>query len=66
MVKLPKSGQDRNLDLPVIGMATLEIAAAAGVGVIAVQAGNVLFAEAASDLGAAAQAQGMTLLGLKG
>ena len=65
MVKLPKSGQDRKLDLPVIGVATLEIAAAAGVGVIVVQAGNVLFAEAAPDLGAAARALGVTLLGLE-
>ncbi len=65
MVKLPKSGQNRNLDLPVIGLATIEIAAAAGVGVIVVQAGDVLFADAASDLGAAAQAQGMTLLGIR-
>jgi DUF1009 family protein len=66
MVKLPKSGQDRKLDMPVVGVATLESAAAAGVGVIAVQAGGVLFAEAAPELRAAAQAQGVTLLGLEG
>ena len=66
MVKLPKSGQDRKLDMPVIGLATLESATAAGVGVIAVQAGGVLFAEAATELRKAAQTQGVTLLGLEG
>ena len=48
MVKLPKSGQDRKLDMPVIG-GTLESAAAAGVGPL-LQAGGVLFAEAAPEL----------------
>ncbi len=65
MVKLPKSGQDRKLDVPVIGIGTIHEAAAAGVGVIALQAGGVLFAEAAPQLFEAAAAKGLTLLGLE-
>ncbi len=66
MVKMPKSGQHMKLDMPVIGVATIESAADASIGVIAVQAGGVLFAEAASVLGEAAEARGVTLLGLEG
>ncbi len=65
MVKLPKLGQDRKLDMPVIGVTTLEEAAAAGIGVIAVQAGGVLFAEEPPLLVEVAQSQGLTLLGLR-
>ena len=66
MVKMPKSGQDMKLDMPVIGVATIESVADAGIGVIAVQAGGVLFAEAAYVVGEAAEALGVTLLGLRG
>ena len=65
MVKLLKSGQDRKLDIPVIGIATIEEAASAGMGVVAVQAGGVLFAEAATLLYEVAQAHGVTLIGLE-
>ena len=66
MVKMPKSRQDMKLDMPVIGVATIESAADAGIGVIAVQGGGVLFADAASVLSEAAEALGVTLLGLRG
>jgi DUF1009 family protein len=42
LVKAPKPGQDRRLDLPAIGPATVEKAAAAGLSGIAVVAGSTL------------------------
>ena len=45
LVKGPKPGQDRRLDLPAIGPRTVELAAEAGLGGIAVEAGAVLLAE---------------------
>ncbi len=65
MIKLPKSGQDTRLDTPVIGVGTIEGAADAGIGVIAVQAQGVLFAQSANILAGAAEAQGVTLLGFE-
>lgn len=63
LVKAPKPGQDRRIDLPSIGPATIERAAAAGLAGIAVEAGGVI----AADLGAllrAADAAGLFVLGL--
>ena len=45
LVKRPKPGQDRRLDLPAIGPRTVELAAEAGLAGIAVEAGAVLLAE---------------------
>ena len=45
LVKRPKPGQDLRFDLPTIGPATIENAAAAGLAGIAVMAGHVLMAE---------------------
>jgi DUF1009 family protein len=45
LVKRPKSGQDRRLDLPAIGPRTVELAAEAGLAGIAVEAHAVLLAE---------------------
>jgi hypothetical protein len=42
LVKAPKPGQERRVDLPVIGVRTIERAAAAGLSGIAVQAGSTL------------------------
>jgi DUF1009 family protein len=42
MVKAPKPGQDRRVDLPAIGPRTVRLAAAAGLSGIAVEAGGVL------------------------
>lgn len=47
LVKFPKVGQDRDLDLPTIGPETVEKAAAAGLSGIAVQAGATLIADLA-------------------
>jgi DUF1009 family protein len=44
LVKSPKPGQDRRLDLPAIGPRTVELAAEAGLAGIAVEAGAVLLA----------------------
>ena len=45
MVKVSKPGQDFRFDVPVIGCETLEIASAAGISVIAVEAGKTLLLE---------------------
>jgi UDP-2,3-diacylglucosamine hydrolase len=45
LVKRPKPGQDRRLDLPAIGPATVELAAEARLAGIAVEAGAVLLAD---------------------
>lgn len=47
LVKRPKPGQELRVDMPVIGPRTVELAAAAGLRGIVVQAGNVLVAERA-------------------
>ncbi|MDE4096306.1 LpxI family protein [Phaeobacter gallaeciensis] len=45
MVKAPKTGQDRRADLPTIGPATVEKAAAAGLSGIVLEAGGVIVLE---------------------
>ncbi len=42
LVKAPKPGQDRRVDLPVIGPSTARLAAAAGLAGIVIQAGGVM------------------------
>jgi len=42
LVKMPKSGQDKRFDMPVIGPATVNLVAAAGLSGIVVHADNVL------------------------
>jgi DUF1009 family protein len=44
LVKAPKPGQDRRLDLPSIGPRTIELAAEAGLAGVAVEAGGVIAA----------------------
>ncbi len=63
LVKLVKPGQDRRADLPTIGLATVQGAAAAGLVGIAFEAGGTLFAERAEAI-AEADARGLFLLGL--
>jgi DUF1009 family protein len=46
LVKAPKAGQDRRIDLPAIGPKTVEGVAAAGLAGIAVVAGSAIIAEA--------------------
>lgn len=63
LVKLSKPGQERRLDLPTIGVETVERAAAAGLSGIAVEAGGALIADAEA-VARAANARGLFVLGL--
>lgn len=63
LVKVCKPNQDRRLDLPTIGVETLEAAAAAGLRGIAVEAGAALVLDAAA-VGARADALGLFVAGL--
>lgn len=60
LVKAPKIGQDRRVDLPTIGLGTVEGAVLAGIGGIAVAAGEVLIAERERTI-ASADAAGLFL-----
>jgi UDP-2,3-diacylglucosamine hydrolase len=62
LVKRPKPMQERRIDLPVVGVATIELAAAAGLAGIAVEAGGALVLRRA-ELIAAADSAGMFLYG---
>lgn len=64
LVKLRKPTQDHRLDLPTIGVTTVERAAAAGLSGIAVEAGGTLLMERAAAI-AAADAAGLFLIGLE-
>jgi DUF1009 family protein len=63
LVKAPKPGQERRVDLPTIGPETLRKAAEAGLGGVAVAAGRVLMAEPAATIAVADQ-HGLFLLGV--
>ena len=63
LVKAPKPGQERRLDLPSIGARTVDGAAAARLAGIAVAAGNVITADIA-DLVRAADAAGLFVIGV--
>ncbi|HEX2215310.1 MAG TPA: UDP-2,3-diacylglucosamine diphosphatase LpxI [Xanthobacteraceae bacterium] len=63
LVKAPKPGQDRRLDLPSIGPATVEAVKNAGLAGIIVRAGEVMVAEA-EKLSAAADAAGIFVFGV--
>lgn len=57
LVKAPKPGQDRRLDLPSIGPQTIEGVARAGLAGIAVAAGGTIIAEATQAIAAADRAK---------
>lgn len=63
LVKCVKPQQDRRVDLPTVGVTTVENAAAAGLGGIAVEAGAALMVNAAAT-GAAADRLGLFVIGL--
>jgi DUF1009 family protein len=63
LVKAPKPGQERRLDLPTIGPQTVAGAARAGLAGIAVAAGAAVIAEA-EKVAAAADAAGIFVIGL--
>jgi DUF1009 family protein len=63
LVKAPKSGQDLRYDLPAVGVRTVEGAALAGLGGIAVAAGNAVVADVQAMIEAADRA-GLFVTGL--
>ena len=63
MIKVLKSGQDKTLDPPGIGVETIRLASMAGVGVIAIEAGGVILIDKAALI-AEAIARGITLVGI--
>ena len=63
LVKRVKPGQDRRADLPTIGVATIQAAAAAGLRGVAFEAGGTILADREATT-AAADAAGLFLLGL--
>jgi UDP-2,3-diacylglucosamine hydrolase len=64
VVKVSKPNQDMRFDVPVIGCETLEIASAAGVAVIAVEAGRTLLLEKDAVI-ALAEEKHITIYGYK-
>jgi DUF1009 family protein len=65
LVKAAKTGQDRSLDPPVIGVETVIQAAKANITVIALGAGEVLIADRENTL-AAAKTHKITIIGVEG
>lgn len=63
LVKLPKPGQERRVDMPTIGVQTVENAAAAGLAGIAVEAGGTLVVDSEA-VARAADAHGIFVVGL--
>jgi DUF1009 family protein len=63
LVKAPKSGQDLRFDLPTVGPRTLEGVAAAGLGGVAIVAGNTIVVEPQAMIDAA-DAAGLFVTGL--
>ena len=63
LVKAPKSGQDLRFDLPTIGPRTIEGAVAAGLGGVAIVAGNTIVVEPQAMIDAA-NAAGVFVTGL--
>lgn len=64
LVKLPKPGQEKRVDLPTIGVATVDGAAAAGLAGIAVAAGATLVIDRGA-VTARADALGLFVVGIK-
>ena len=63
-VKCAKHAQDRRLDIPVIGTDTLRAAKAAGIAIIACEAGGVLLSDAPSVLWQEAEQLGLAIIGV--
>ena len=65
LVKTKKPQQERRADLPVVGITTVRNAKAAGLRGIAVEAGNTLMIDGAEQIAAAADAEGLFVVGVK-
>ncbi|MCE2390054.1 MAG: UDP-2,3-diacylglucosamine diphosphatase LpxI [Proteobacteria bacterium] len=64
LVKAAKPGQDMRFDVPVIGPATLELAAECGLAAVALEASRTLILQRERSR-AAAEREGVTLLGIR-
>lgn len=64
LVKTPKAGQERRVDLPTIGLRTVELASEAGLEGIAVAAGGTLFLDR-DEAVALADREGLFILGFE-
>ena len=64
LVKAPKPGQDRRIDMPAIGPKTVEAAARAGLAGVAVVAGSTIVAEPLAVV-RAADAAGLFVYGIE-
>jgi acyl-ACP--UDP-N-acetylglucosamine O-acyltransferase len=64
LVKVPKTGQERRVDLPTIGLRTIEMADEAGLAGIALAAGAALILDR-DDVIAAADRAGLFILGIQ-
>lgn len=62
LVKIPKAGQERRVDLPTIGLRTVELASEAGLAGVAIAAGGALFLDREEAI-AKADASGLFLIG---
>lgn len=62
LVKAPKPGQERRVDLPVVGVRTIELAAQAGLAGVAVEAGGAIIIDGDAVL-RAADAHGLFVYG---
>jgi hypothetical protein len=63
LVKIAKPGQERRVDLPTIGVATVEAVARAGFAGIAIEAGRSLVVDATA-VSASADRQGIFVVGV--
>ena len=64
-VKIPKSAQDKRLDIPFIGLETVKAVVDAGIRVMAIEAGGVMLADPREQVIAACIAGNISLVGLK-
>jgi DUF1009 family protein len=62
-VKMRKCAQDRDLDRPVVGCATIEAAAGSGINLCAIEAGGVVLSDDIDHLVASCQRLGVGLIG---
>lgn len=64
LAKAPKPSQERRVDLPTLGVLTVELAAAAGLAGIAAEAGGTLLLDQAA-IAAAADRLGLFVVGVE-
>ena len=63
-VKMCKSGQDRKLDVPVVGCKTVELAATSGIRAIVLEAGGIFLADELEDIIMLCERHGVSLVSI--